>query len=476
MKKKKRDLGRRLAGVAAAAALSGAALALGMPAPGPAVKIAQALLLACAVAVLAFTTLRKSGIPARILAGLLLGAVAGLVYGPEAAVIKPVGTAFIRLIKMVIIPLIFASLLVGVASLGDLKKLGRVGGKTIAFFLVYYVFAVGLGLFLANTLKPGSNMPESVQARLKAEYGEAAGAQAARAEKQPGLGEVLVNIIPDNPAQAIGRADMLQIIFFAMFMGVVVTLLDRKKMQPVLAFFEAVNDIMIKIVEIVIRLAPYAVFALIASVVGAFGADILMSLLRYCAVTIGGLLVLAASYPAAVRLLARYPYFKFWKGIFPAQLIGFSTSSSSATLPVSMECAEENIGVSREITSFVLPLGATINMNGTALYQGVTAVFIAQVYGIPLGLGAQLTIVLTATLASIGAAGAPAMGVLMLVIVLRQVGIPLEGIALIMGVERILDMFRTSMNITGDIAAAAVVAHSEGERLKPKIKEGGVVA
>ncbi|MDH4270638.1 MAG: dicarboxylate/amino acid:cation symporter [Candidatus Aminicenantes bacterium] len=424
---------------------------------------------------MAFTALKKSGIPARILAGLLLGAVAGLVYGPDAAVIRPVGTAFIRLIKMVIMPLIFASLLIGVASLGDLKKLGRVGGKTIAFFLVYYLFAVGLGLFLANTLKPGSNMPESVQVRLKAEYGEAADAQARRAEKQPGLGEVLVNIVPDNPAQSFVQADMLQIIFFAMFIGVVVTLLDRKKMQPVLVFFEAVNDIMIKIVEIVIRIAPYAVFALIASVVGTFGADILMSLLRYCAVTIGGMLILAASYPAAVRLLARFPYLKFWKGIFPAQLIAFSTSSSSATLPVSMECAEENIGVSREISSFVLPLGATINMNGTALYQGVTAVFIAQVYGLNLGLGAQLTIVLTATLASVGAAGAPAMGVLMLVIVLRQVGIPLEGIALIMGVERILDMFRTSMNITGDIAAAAVVAHSEGERLKPKIKEGGIV-
>jgi len=475
MKTKKNDMGRRLAGIAAAAVLGGAAIALGTPAASAAAKIVQTLLLLGALAVLALTALRKSGVPTKILAGLFLGAVAGLVYGPDAAAIRPVGTAFIRLIKMVIIPLVFASLFIGVASLGDLKKLGRVGGKTFAFFLAYYIFAVGLGLFLANTFKPGSNIPESVQTRLKAEYGEAAGDQARRAEKQPGLGEVLVNIIPDNPAQSLVQADMLQIIFFAMFMGVVVTLLDKKKMHPVLVFFEAVNDIMVKIVEIVIRIAPYAVFALIASVVGTFGADILMSLLRYSAVTIGGLLILAASYPASVLLLARYPYFKFWKGIFPAQLIAFSTSSSSATLPVSMECAEENIGVSREITSFVLPLGATINMNGTALYQGVTAVFIAQVYGLNLSLVAQLTIVLTATLASIGAAGAPAMGVLMLVIVLRQVGIPLEGIALIMGVERILDMFRTAMNITGDIAAAAVVAHSEGERLKPKIQEGGII-
>jgi Na+/H+-dicarboxylate symporter len=466
----------RLFGVLASAGLCAIALAMGAPATAFLVKVAQAVLLTGALVILIFTTLRRTGIPSQILAGLFLGAVAGLVYGPDMAVIRPVGTAFIRLIKMVVIPLIFASLLIGVASLGDLKKLGRVGGKTLAFFLAYYVFAVGLGLFLANTLKPGSNIPESVQVRLKADYGQVAGTQAHRAEKQPGLGEVLVNIIPDNPASSFVQADMLQIIFFALFMGAVITRLDKKKMQPVLAFFEAINDIMIKIVEIVIRLAPYAVFALIAAVVGTFGAHVLVSLLRYCAVVIGGLLILAASYPAAVRLFTRFPYFKFWKGIFPAQLIAFSTCSSSATLPVSMECAEESIGVSPEITSFVLPLGATINMNGTALYQGVTAVFIAQVYGLKLGLAAQLSIVLTATLASVGAAGAPAMGVLMLVVVLRQVGIPLEGIALIMGVERILDMFRTSMNISGDIATAAMVAHSEGEKLGPKIKAGGMIS
>jgi len=471
---RKKDFSRRLAGLAAAVVLCGIALALGMPGATTGTKIAQGLLIAAAVVVLGLSALRKSGIPSKIMAGLFLGAVAGLAFGPDVAAIRPVGTAFIRLIKMVIIPLVFASLFLGVASLGDLKKVGRIGTKTMAFFLAYYVFAVGLGLVLANTFKPGSNLPESVQTRLKAEYGDVAQLQAQRAETQPGLGEMLVNIIPDNPVESLVKADMLQIIFFAMFMGAVATMLDKKKMQPVISIMEAVNDIMIKIVEVVIKVAPYAVFALIASVVGTFGADILMSLLRYSLLTIAGLLILAISYPASVKLLARFPYFKFWKGIFPAQLIAFSTSSSSATLPVTMECAEENIGISREISSFVLPLGATINMNGTALYQGVTAVFIAQVYGLDLSLGAQLGIVLTATLASIGTAGAPAMGVLMLVIVLRQAGIPLEGIALIMGVERILDMFRTSMNITGDIAAAAVVAHSEGERLGPKPKPGGI--
>ncbi|MBN1274503.1 MAG: dicarboxylate/amino acid:cation symporter [Candidatus Aminicenantes bacterium] len=414
------------------------------------------------------TTLRKTGVPTQIFVGLILGAAAGLIYGPDAAVIRPVGTAFIRLIKMVVIPLIFASLLIGVASLGDLRKLGRIGGKTFGFYIAYYITAVALGLFLANTIKPGSNIPQNVQDELKASYGESAGAQAMRAEERPGLTDVLVDIIPDNPAGSFVEANMLQIIFFAMFMGVVISLLDKKKMKPVIHFFEAINDIMVKIVEIVIKTAPYAVFALIAAVVGTFGADILMSLVRYVAVVVGGLSILAFSYPAVVTLITKYPYFKFWKGIYPAQLIAFSTCSSSATLPVTMECAEENIGVSDEISSFVLPLGATINMNGTALYQGVTAIFIAQVYGMNLGLGDQIAIILTATLASIGAAGAPAMGVLMLVIVLKQVGIPLEGIALILGVERILDMFRTIINVTGDVAAATVIAYTEKELHPPK--------
>jgi proton glutamate symport protein len=462
---------RRIIGAVVAIVLCAVALSLGAPAAAPTAKIVQTVLLLCALLILLLTTLRRTNVPTQILAGLILGAVAGIIYGPDIAVIRPVGTAFIRLVKMVVIPLIFASLLIGVASLGDLRKLGRIGGKTLAFYIAYYVTAVGLGLFLANALKPGSNIPATVQAELKANFGATADVQAQKGEERPGLEEVLVDIIPDNPADSFVKANMLQIIFFSMFMGVVISLLDKKRMQPVLAFFEAINDIMIKIVEIVIRVAPFAVFALIAAVVGTFGVDILMSLLRYCAIVIGGLFILAVSYPAVVWLFTRYPYFKFWRGMTPAQLIAFSTSSSSATLPVTMECAEENIGVSKQISSFVLPLGATINMNGTALYQGVSAIFIAQVYGMKLGLGGQLTIVLTATLASIGAAGAPAMGVLMLVIVLKQVGIPLEGLALILGVERILDMFRTVINITGDIAAATVIAHTENELHPPKKEE-----
>ena len=460
---------RRIAGAVAAVALCAISYALGHPADALSIKIIQILLMLAAIVILILTTLRRTGIPTQIFAGLILGAIAGIIYGPDAAVIRPVGTAFIRLIKMVVIPLIFASLLVGVASLGDLRKLGRVGAKTFAFYIAYYVSAVALGLFLANSLKPGNNLPEHIQAELMASYGETAGMQAIRGEERHSIGEVLIDIIPDNPADSFVRANMLQIIFIAMFMGVVISLLNKEKMKPVISFFEAINDIMIKIVEIVIKIAPFAVFALIAAVVGTFGVDILMSLVRYCAVVIGGLLILAFTYPAVVWLFTKYPYLKFWKGISKAQLIAFSTCSSSATLPVTMECAEDNIGVSKQISSFVLPLGATINMNGTALYQGVTAIFIAQVYGMNLGFGDQLVIVLTATLASIGAAGAPAMGVLMLVIVLRQVGIPLEGIALILGVERILDMSRTVINITGDVAAATIIAHSEKELHPPPL-------
>ncbi len=460
---------RRIAGAVAAVALCAISYALGHPADALSIKIIQILLMLAAIVILILTTLRRTGIPTQIFAGLILGAIAGIIYGPDAAVIRPVGTAFIRLIKMVVIPLIFASLLVGVASLGDLRKLGRVGAKTFVFYIAYYVSAVALGLFLANSLKPGNNLPEHIQTELMASYGKTAGMQTIRAEERHNIGEVLLDIIPDNPADSFVRANMLQIIFIAMFMGVVISLLNKAKMKPVISFFEAINDIMIKVVEIVIKIAPFAVFALIAAVVGTFGVDILMSLVRYCAVVIGGLLILAFTYPAVVWLFTKYPYLKFWKGIYKAQLIAFSTCSSSATLPVTMECAEDNIGVSKQISSFVLPLGATINMNGTALYQGVTAIFIAQVYGINLGLGDQLVIVLTATLASIGTAGAPAMGVLMLVIVLRQVGIPLEGIALILGVERILDMSRTVINITGDVAAATIIAHSEKELHPPPL-------
>jgi Na+/H+-dicarboxylate symporter len=295
------------------------------------------------------------------------------------------------------------------------------------------------------------------------------------AHEKPGVIETLIDIVPQNPVEALAGGNMLQIIFFAILLGIAVTLIPREKGRPVIAFLDGISEAMIKIVHIVMKLAPLGVLALIAAVVGQFGASILLSLVTYSLVVVAGLAIhMLAVYPSAVRLLAGMRPGFFFRGIRDAQLIAFSTSSSSATLPVTMECAEENLGVSEEVSSFVLPLGSTVNMDGTALYQGVAAVFIAQVYGIPLGFTAQLTIVLMATLASIGAAGVPGVGMITLAMVLEQVGVPLEGIALILGVDRVLDMCRTAVNVTGDASAAVIVAATEGDLGRPALQEEGV--
>ncbi|MCK4237282.1 MAG: dicarboxylate/amino acid:cation symporter, partial [Candidatus Krumholzibacteria bacterium] len=269
---------------------------------------------------------------------------------------------------------------------------------------------------------------------------------------------------PSNPVESLAEANMLQIIFFALLLGIAVTLIPNNKGKIVVDFFDAVSEAMIQMVHIVMKFAPIGVLALIAAVVGMFGAGILLSLLKYSLVVIIGLAVhMLVVYSSAVRVFARIGPLEFFRGIRQAQLIAFSTSSSNATLPVTIECAEENLGVSEEVSSFVLPLGATINMDGTALYQGVAAIFIAQVYGLSLSFGDQLTIVLMATLASIGAAGVPGIGIITLAMVLETLGLPLEGIALILGVDRLLDMCRTAVNITGDVSAAVVVAATEGD-------------
>mgnify|MGYP001828734097 FL=1 len=268
------------------------------------------------------------------------------------------------------------------------------------------------------------------------------------------------------------EGNLLQNIFFALMLGIAVTLVPGDRGKPLVKFFEAVNEAMIRLVYMVMKIAPLGVLALIASVVGQFGTDILVSLLSYSLVVMAGLFMhMIFVYSTAVRLFSGMKIRDFWRGIRPAQLIAFSTSSSSATLPVTMECAEDNLGVSNEVTSFVLPLGATVNMDGTALYQGIAAVYRAQVYGIGLTFGDQITIVLMATLASIGAAGVPGVGIFTLAMVLEQIGVPLEGIALILGVDRVLDMFRTVVNVTGDSSAAVIVASSEGELGRPKNEE-----
>lgn len=400
----------------------------------------------------------------KILIGLVLGAVAGLVFGEPMARIKPLGDLFIRLITMLVVPLIFASLFVGTASLGDLKKLGRIGGKTILYYLCTTAIALTIGLLLANLIRPGARLDPAVQATMLEEFGGAAQQNIERYLEKPSIMDTVLGIVPPNPLEALAEGDFLQIIFFALLLGVAATYLRPDRREPLVRFFEGVNDAMIELVHLVMKIAPYGVFALIAAVVGQFGLEILMALIRYSLVVFIGLILhVSLVYTGAVGLLGRMRPSKFFRGIRPAQLIAFSTSSSSATLPVSMEVAQRELGVSEEISSFVLPLGATINMDGTALYQGVAAFFIAEVYGLDLTLGQQLTVVLTATLASIGAAGVPGIGIITLAMVLQAINVPLEGIALILGVDRILDMLRTTVNITGDLSASVVVAASEGE-------------
>ncbi len=406
----------------------------------------------------------------KILLGLVLGAgfgVAASEMGFASLVgtwIKPFGTAFIRLISLIVVPLVFASLLVGVASLDDVRKLGRIGGKTIVFYLVTTAAAITIGLVLANTFHPGKGLPAETTAQLMQNYQAEAQKNIEKALEKPSLSEVLLDIIPTNPARSFAEGDMLQIIFFALVFGITLTLIPNDRSTPVLNFFNGVNDAMIKLVDLIMELAPYGVFALIAAIISQFGLGILWTLIKYSAVVIVGLIIHATVvYPTMLKIFTKMQISKFFWGIRPAQLIAFSSSSSSATLPVTMECAEERLGVPTQIASFVLPLGATINMDGTALYQGVAAVFIAQVFGMDLSIGQQLEVILTATLASIGAAGVPGVGMITLALVLKTIGVPLEGIALILGVDRILDMCRTTVNITGDAACAVVISATEGE-------------
>jgi Na+/H+-dicarboxylate symporter len=399
----------------------------------------------------------------KILIGLILGIIAGLLLSSATGFIKtwiqPFGTLFINLIKMVIVPLVLASLVVGAASVGDVKKLGRIGGKTISYYLMTTALAVTLGLILANLIDPGFNMKLPADAKY-------AGKEA------PPLSQVLLNIFPTNPVDALVRADMLQIIVFALFLGIGITLIGERA-KPVYNFFDGLAEVMYKITGVIMEFAPIGVFALITPVVAVNGPKVLIPLAKViAAVYIGCLLHAAIVYSTAVRTLGNMSPLKFFKGFSPAMLIAFTTCSSSATLPVSMKSVEENLGVDKDVASFVLPLGATINMDGTAIYQGVCAVFVAQVYGLDLTLGQQLTVILTGTLASIGAAGVPGAGLIMLTMVLQSINLPLEGIALIAGIDRVLDMARTTINVTGDASAAVIVDYSE----KKRVAKSGTIA
>lgn len=405
----------------------------------------------------------KAALHTKILFGLLLGAIFGPLLGDWAVRLEPFGQAFIRLLIMIVIPLVMASLIIGTASLGDLRKLGRIGAKTVGYYLVATALACALGLAVGGFFKPGSRLDETVKAELLEQY---AGTNEARMEQlmeKPGLQDILFNIIPRNPFASMANMDMLQIIFFALFLGIALTVLTEAKRKPLIDVLDSVNDAMVVMVEMIMKIAPYGVFILIAAVAGRFGYGVLLALIRYVVVAIGTMVLFTVLfYPVTLRLSGMKATY-FFKKFYEVMVFAFSTSSSNAALPINLKVTEEDLGVSRDVASFVLPLGATVNMNGTSIYQGVSTIFIAQVYGIELGLTQLVIVVVTATLASIGAAGVPGIGFITLTIVLQALGIPLEGLAMILGVERILDMTRTAVNVTGDSACAVWVAHTEGE-------------
>ena len=384
--------------------------------------------------------------------------------------ISPAGDLFMRLIRMVIVPLVFCSLVVGVAGLGDIKKLGRLGGRTLVLYMFTTAAAVTIGLLVAQIIQPGTFVDAADQATLRAQFEASAGQKATAAANAPSAIDNILSIVPENPIASLTNGDMLQIIFFALLFAIALTTLPKSQSEPVVRLLDTTQNAMVWMINLVMKVAPIGVAALVAKVVGQSGLSVLKALLVYSLTVMAGLLVLAAGvYGSLVRFGARIPVRAFLKAIRPAQLIAFSTSSSSATLPLTMECAEQKLGVSNPVASFVLPLGSTVNMDGTALYQGVAALFIAQVFGMDLSISDQLSIVLTATAASIGAAGVPGAGMITLAMVLTTADIPPVGVALILGVDRFLDMFRTAVNVTGDLAVTSVMAVREGEQLLKRL-------
>jgi Na+/H+-dicarboxylate symporter len=387
----------------------------------------------------------------KVLIGLVLGLIVGMVFGPAAeSYLGWLGTLFLNAIKMLVVPLIFVTLVCGVTSMTDVHKMGRVGVKTFAIYLATTAVAITIGLLIGAVLQPGAGVG------LEA-------AQAVEVQEAPSFIDTLVSFVPTNPIAALANGEILQIIVFAILLGFAINFAGEKA-ALVKNFFDAAAEAIYKLTDMVIALAPYGVFALMAATAGRYGLDVLLPLMMVIvAVYLGCILHILITLGGAVALFARLNPFQFFKGIVEAQLVAFSTTSSSGTLPVTMACAQHNMGVSKSISSFVLPLGATINMDGTALYQGVCVLFIAQAFGVDLSFGQYITIILTSTLASIGTAGVPGAGLIMLSLVLTSVGLPLEGVAIVAGIDRILDMARTTVNVTGDAAVSVIVARTEGE-------------
>ncbi len=410
----------------------------------------------------------------KIIIGLLLGTAYGIASAFNgwseftSNFISPFGTIFLNLLKLIAVPLVISSLITGVASLSDTRKLSRIGLRTILLYVATTAVAVSIGLILVNVLEPGSAIPDSYQETLSNEYIEKAASKknlADSVQENRGPLQPLVDMVPSNIfSAASNNSNMLQVVFISIIFGISLIGIDRKFSKPVLEFLEGVNQLIIKLVEIIMYFAPYGVFALIAKTISSVSGDIsqigsiLSALLFYMGVVIIGLFIhMGITYISILKFFTNVSLKHFFKSIGPVQLVAFSTSSSGATLPVTMKRCEKDLGVSEEISSFVLPLGATINMDGTALYQGVAAVFIAQAVGMDLTFADQFTIVATAVLASIGTAAVPGAGIIMLVIILEAINVPSEGIALILGVDRILDMIRTTTNVTGDATIACAM-------------------
>jgi proton glutamate symport protein len=390
--------------------------------------------------------------------------------------IKPFGTIFINTLKLLAIPLIIASLIKGVSDLKDLSSLSRLGVRTLGIYIATTFIAITVGLTAVNLIQPGSLIAEETRTELMASYGGEAESRTRAAEQQKSMGplQMLIDLVPSNIFQAASsNGNMLQVIFFVIFFGIGMILIPEEKSGPVKAFFDALNEVILKLIDLVMLFAPYGVFALMAALVTeAPGTDIFIALGAYAGTVVLGLaFMLAVVYPVLLKIFTgKGPVF-FLKGIAPAQLVAFSTSSSAATLPVTMERVEEHLGVDKQVTSFVCPVGATINMDGTSLYQAVAAVFIAQAFGDDVTFQEQLTIILTALLASIGSAAVPGAGLLMLVIVLESIGVNPAGIALIFAIDRPLDMLRTSVNVTSDAFCAMTVAKSVGKLGDPHVRE-----
>lgn len=406
--------------------------------------------------------MRKLGLTSRILIGLFLGMLFGVILSKMpgsyikdtvllGGIINVIGNGFTKAIKMMVVPLVFVSLVCGVSAMEDIKKLGRIGFKTMGFYLMTTAIAICISLALGVLLKPGAGLDLGTVA-----------SQSTTIAKNQSLSEIILNMIPSNPIEAFAKGEMLQIIFFAMLTGVSISLVGEKA-KSLKKLFECANEVCMKMVSVIMMFAPFGVFALITNTFSTVGADAIGSLVKYILVVLLGLLLhVVVVYGGSLKVFTKVSFIGFVRKFSKVAAVTFSTASSNASVPVSLELMEE-MGVSKSIRSFTIPMGATINMDGTAIMQGVAALFIAQVYGVHLGINDMLTIVLTATLASVGTAGVPGVGMIMLSMVLQSVGLPLEGIGLIMGVERIIDMFRTTVNVMGDNTCTLVVASSEKE-------------